>query len=168
MTFIEGYSQLESSNFPLSIERITHISKSNTSSRNKSKINHSPNENQTESSCRSPFVQRILSNRKSHRTYTLPQEENIPPASPSLFKLTRQFFTRNPNKTVDIDEQETVSNVPNRTTLVTWRSLADNNTLSSSPVPPPVFYRTVINVNHTGRYLVINDRISVSIQIYIH
>jgi hypothetical protein len=150
MAFIEGYSQLESANFPLAIERISHISKSPSSTTtNKSKRTHSSNENHSESSSRSPFVRRILSNRKTHRTYTLTQDnEPTPPASPSLFDLTRQFFTRNPIKTCDIDERETVSNVPNRTTLVTWRSIADNQTLN--PPPPPVFYRTLINVKQTG------------------
>jgi len=147
MAFIEGYSQLESSNFPLSIERISHISKSSSSSTtNKSKITNSSNNNQIDS----PFVQRILTNRKNHRTYRLIREKQTPPGSPSLFELTRQFFTRNPIKTIDIDERETVSNVPNRTTLVTWRSIADTHTIT--PPPPPVLYRTIINVKHTGRY----------------
>jgi hypothetical protein len=155
MAFIEGYSQLESADFPLSIERISHISKSPTSTTtDKSKITTSSNENHLESPCRSPFVQRLLTNRKNHRTYTLPQNKQTPPPSPSLFELTRQFFTRNPTKTVDIDERETVSNVPNRTTLVTWRSIADTQTLTPippPPPPPPVLYRTVINVKQTGR-----------------
>ncbi|CAF4403373.1 unnamed protein product [Rotaria sp. Silwood2] len=156
MAFIEGYSQLESSNFPLSIERISHKSKSPSSSTNKSKLTNSPNEYQSELSRRSPFLQQILSNRKNHRTYTLTREKHIsPPASPSLFELTRQFFTRNPTKTIDIDERETISNIPNRTTLVTWRSIADNQTSSTTitPPPPPVLYRTVINVKHAGSFI---------------
>ena len=152
MAFIEGYSQLESSSFPLSIERISHINKSPSSATNKSRLIDSSNENQIESSYRSPFVQRILSNRKNHRTYTLTQEKQTSSTSPSLFELTRQFFTRNPAKTIDIDERETVSNVPNRTTLVTWRSIADAQASAPpSPPPPPVLYRTIINVKHTGR-----------------
>ncbi|CAF1235328.1 unnamed protein product [Rotaria sp. Silwood1] len=163
MAFIEGYSQLESSNFPLSIERISHKSKSPSSSTNKSKLTSSSNEYQSESSNRSPFLQRILSNKKNHRTYTLTQEKSIsPPSSPSLFELTRQFFTRNPTKTIDIDERETVSNVPNRTTLVTWRSIADNQTSTTTtttitPPPPPVLYRTVINVKHKEQMTSISD-----------
>lgn len=155
MAFIEGYSQLESANFPLSIERISHISKSPLSTTNKSKRNSSY-ENQYESSIsRSPFVQRILTNRKNHRTYTLTQEKHTPPASPSLYELTRQFFNRNSPKTFDIDERETVSNVPNRTTLVTWRSIADNQALNP-PLPPPIFYRTVIDVKQTGKHSLID------------
>jgi hypothetical protein len=157
MAFIEGYSQLESSNFPLSIERISHISKSPSSTINKSKQTNSSNENRIESPSRSPFVQRILTNRKNHRTYTLTQEKTTPPASPSLYELTRQFFTRNPPKTLDLDERETVSNVPNRTTLVTWRSIADNQTLIPPVPPPPVFYRTVIDVKHTGQMISNSD-----------
>jgi len=73
------------------------------------------------------------------------QEKITPPASPSLYELTRQFFSRNSPKTLEIDDRETISNVPNRTTLITWRSIAD--TQSTNPiVPPPVFYRTVIDV----------------------
>lgn len=151
MAFIEGYSQLESSNFPLSIERISHVSKSPSSITNKSKPTSFSNENLNESPRRSPLIQRILSNRKNHRTYTLPQERRTSPMSPSLFDITRQFFARNPTKNVDMDERETISNVPNRTTLVTWRSIADNQALTTPP-PPPIFYRTVINVKQTGRY----------------
>jgi len=158
MAFIEGYSQLESSNFPLSIERISHISKSSTSTTNKTKRTNSSNENHIESPNRSPFVQRILTNRKNHRTYTLTQEKTTPPASPSsLYELTRQFFTRNPPKTLDLDERETVSNVPNRTTLVTWRSIADTQTLIPPIPPPPVFYRTVIDVKQTGQMTSTSD-----------
>jgi len=149
MAFIEGYSQLESLNFPLSIERISHTNKSPSSTINKSKGTNSSNENHIESPRRSPFVQRILTNRKNHRTYTLTQDKQTPPASPSLYELTRQFFTRNPPKTLDMDERETVSNVPNRTTLVTWRSIADTQTSLPSQ-PPSVFYRTVIDVKQTG------------------
>jgi hypothetical protein len=151
MAFIEGYSQLESANFPLSIERISHISKSPSSTTNKSKRTNSSNENHNQSPSRSPFVQNILTNRKNHRKYTLTQEKSTPPASPTLYELTRQFFTRNPTKTLDVDERETVSNVPNRTTLVTWRSIADTQALIPPP-PPPVFYRTVIDVKQPGRY----------------
>jgi len=157
MAFIEGYSQLESSNFPLSIERISHINKSPSSTINKSKRTNSSNENRSESPSRSPFVQRILTNRKNHRTYTLTQEKTTPPASPSLYELTRQFFTRNPPKILDIDERETVSNVPNRTTLVTWRSIADNQTLIPPVPPPPVFYRTIIDVKQTGQMISNSD-----------
>ncbi|CAF0966762.1 unnamed protein product [Adineta steineri] len=157
MAFIEGYSQLESSNVPLAIERISHISKSPTSITNKSKITNSLDDiqNESSSSCRSPFVQRILSNKKYHQTYTLTRHKHSPPTSPSLFDLTRQFFTRNPAKTFDMDERETVSNVPNRTTLVTWRSIADNHT--STPPPPPVLYRTVIDVKHTEPMTSVTD-----------
>ena len=151
MAFIEGYSQIESGDFPLSIERISHINKSPSS-----KVTTSSNENHLESPCRSPFVQRLLSNRKYRQTYTLPQEKQTPPPSPSLFELTRQFFTRNPTKTIDIDERETVSNVPNRTTLVTWRSIADTQTITPPPPPPPILYRTVINVKQKGKKLIDN------------
>jgi hypothetical protein len=149
MTLIEGYSQLESSNFPLAIERISHT-KSN-DNRQVSTFSH-----------RSPFIQRILSNTKNHRTYRITREKPTTIIGPSLMTLTRQFFTRNTTKSLDIDEQETVSNVPNRTTLITWRSLTDANTTSivssssasasPSPPPPPVVYRTVINVQSTGNY----------------
>ncbi|UJR32213.1 hypothetical protein I4U23_019678 [Adineta vaga] len=155
MTFIEGYSQLESSNFPLAIERISHISKSPSSIINKSQTTKSSNESPTDSSCRSPFVQRILNNKKHHRTYTLRRQKQTPPDSPSLFEITRQFFTRNPTKTTDLDEQETISNVPNRTTLVTWRSIADTHT--TTPPPPPVLYRTVIDVKQRGQNVSISD-----------
>lgn len=155
MAFIEGYSQLESADYPLSIERISHTSKSPPSS---TTTNHSKQssdgsyENQLDSSrARSPFVQRILSNRKNHRTYNLTQEKPSPPASPSLYELTRQFFNRTSPKTLDLDEHETVSNVPNRTTLVTWRSIADTQALNPPP-PPPIFYRTVIDVKQTGKH----------------
>ncbi|CAF0991746.1 unnamed protein product [Rotaria sordida] len=166
MAFIEGYSQLESLNFPLSIERISHKSKSPSSSTNKSKLTSSSNEYQSESFRRSPLLQHILNNRKNHRKYTLTQGKHISPStSPSLFELTRQFFTRNPTKTIDIDERETVSNVPNRTTLVTWRSIADSQTstttatttTTTTPPPPPVLYRTVINVKHSEQMISISD-----------
>jgi hypothetical protein len=160
MAFIEGYSQLESTNFPLSIERISHISKSSLSTTNKSKRTNSSYENRFESSTsRSPFVQRILTNRKNHRTYTLTREKRTPPASPSLYELTRQFFNRNSPKTLDIDERETVSNVPNRTTLVTWRSIADSQALNP-PLPPPIFYRTIIDVKQTGKHSLIHIDLS--------
>lgn len=149
MAFIEGYSQLEASNIPLPIERISHISKSTTTTSNNSSSVKSSTENASESSGRSPFVQRILSNKKYHQTYSLTKSKSTPPASPSLFEITRQFFTRNPTKTIDADEHETVSNVPNRTTLVTWRSLAD--TQAAMPLPAPVLYRTVIDVRKPGR-----------------
>lgn len=154
MAFIEGYSQLESANYPLSIERISHTSKSSPSSTtNKSKQSDTSYENQLESArSRSPFVQRILTNRKNHRTYDLTQDKPSPPASPSLYELTRQFFNRNSLKTLDLDEHETVSNVPNRTTLVTWRSIADTQALNPPP-PPPIFYRTVIDVKQTGKHI---------------
>lgn len=143
---------MESANFPLAIERVLHRSKSPTSSTNRSKLTNSLNEYHCESLRRSPFIQRILSSKKSHRTYTLTEDKQCsPPPSPSLFELTRQFFTRNPTQAVDIDERETVSNVPNRTTLVTWRSIADSQT-SITPPPPPVFYRTVIDVKNKGKY----------------
>ncbi|CAM4806795.1 unnamed protein product [Rotaria magnacalcarata] len=152
MAFVEGYSQLESSNFPIAIERISHRSKSPTSSTNKSKLTSCATEYQSESLHRSPFIHRILSNRKSHRTYRLKeQKQGSPPPSPSLLELTRQFFTRHPPKTVEIDERETVSNLPNRTTLVTWRSIADNQTTRTTPPPPPILYRTVIDVKHKAK-----------------
>ena len=168
MAFIEGYSQLESANFPLSIERISHISKSPLSSTNKSKRSDSSYENQIESSAsRSPFVQRLLTNRKNHRTYTLTQEKLTPPASPSLYELTRQFFNRNPSKTLDINERETVSNVPNRTTLVTWRSIADTQALNPPP-PAPIYYRTVIDVKQTGKSSLLHLFLSFSLFLFIH
>lgn len=151
MAFIEGYSQLESFHYPLSIERISHISKSPPPRTNSSTENH------RESPSRSPFVQRMLTNRKNHRTYTVIQEKSIsPPASPSLYELTRHFFTRTPPKTFDIEERETVSNVPNRTTLVTWRSLVDTQSLLPPP-PPPIFYRTIIDVKQPGRMISRSD-----------
>ncbi|CAF3564022.1 unnamed protein product [Rotaria socialis] len=152
MAFVEGYSQLESSNFPIAIERISHRSKSPTSSTNKSKLTSCATEYQSESLHRSPFIHRILSNRKSHRTYRLKEQKQGPPLpSPSLLELTRQFFTRHPPKTVEIDERETISNLPNRTTLVTWRSIADNQTTTTTPPPPPIFYRTVIDVKQKAK-----------------
>lgn len=153
MAFLEGYSQVESVEYPVSIERISHTNKSPpTIPTGKSKRIESSYENQLESSrSRSPLVQRILSNRKNHRTYNLTQEKITPPASPSLYELTRQFFNRNSLKTLDLDEHETVSNVPNRTTLVTWRSIADTQALNPPP-PPPIFYRTVIDVKQTGKH----------------
>ena len=168
MAFIEGYSQLESIDYPLSIERISHTSKSpstTTTTTSKSKRKDSSYENQLESSrSRSPFMQRILTNRKNHRTYNLIQEKPTPPASPSLYELTRQFFNRNSPKTLDLDEHETVSNVPNRTTLVTWRSIADTQALNPPP-PPPIFYRTVIDVKQTGKHSSIQ---SLCLYLFIH
>ena len=150
MAFIEGYSQLESTNVPLSIEHLSYLTKSTTSpTLHRSKAHPSADDNNPpESTCRSPLVQRILHNKKNHRTYRIKHDKPSPPASPSLLNLTRQFFARAPTKTVDVHERETISNVPNRTTLVTWRSLADAQTTTS--IPPPVLYRTVINVKPTG------------------
>ena len=139
MALVEGYSLLESSSHPLSIERVSHTSKSRVL----------PKESSSEGCDRSPLVQRLLNSKKNHGTYRIAHDKSTPPASPSLFALTRQFFTRNPTKLVDIDEQETISNVPNRTSLVTWRSLADTQTVSS--IPAPVLYRTVIHVQPRGR-----------------
>lgn len=160
MALVEGYSQLESANFPLSIERVTHTSKSRVlptspSARKK--------ENGNELCDRSPLVQRLLNSKKNHGTYRIVHDKSTPPGSPSLFALTRQFFTRNPTKLIDIDEQETISNVPNRTSLVTWRSLADTQTVSS--LPAPVLYRTVIHVQPRGKCWFSADRISRSIEI---
>ena len=153
MAFIEGYSQLESSNVPLSIEHLSYLTKSATSpTLHRSRVQPSSDDNNPpESTCRSPLVQRILHNKKNHRTYRIKHDKPSPPASPSLLNLTRQFFTRAPAKTVDVHERETISNVPNRTTLVTWRSLADAQTTTTpTSIPPPVLYRTVINVKPTG------------------
>ncbi|CAF0984029.1 unnamed protein product [Adineta ricciae] len=155
MAFIEGYSQLEASNVPLAIERISHISKSTPYMSNRSQSIKSSTENPSESSCRSPFVQRILSNKKYHQTYSLTNPKPTPPASPSLFEITRQFFTRNPTKVMDADEHETVSNVPNRTTLVTWRTIADTH--ATTPPPAPVLYRTVIDVKKPGQIAQTSD-----------
>ena len=152
MAFIEGYSQVESSNVSLSIEHLSYLTKSATSpTLHRSKVQPSSDDNQPpESTCRSPLVQRILHNKKNHRTYRIKHDKPSPPASPSLLDLTRQFFTRAPAKTMDVHERETISNVPNRTTLVTWRSLADAQTTITTSIPPPVLYRTVINVKPTG------------------
>lgn len=136
MALVEGYSQLESTTTqPLAIERHSHSKKSST------------NEHQE----RSPLVQRLLNTTKNHRTYRIPHDKtSTSDASPSLFSLTRQFFTRHPTKPIDVDERETISNVPNRTSLVTWRSLIDSQ--SEDSLPPPVLYRTVINVQSTSKY----------------
>ena len=137
MTFIEGYSQLESADCPLAIEKIS--------------AKHSSNQTKAEQRENSPLAHRIVNNKRNHRTYRIVQEKSTVPTSPSLFALTRQFFTRQSTKIADIDEQETISNVPNRTSLVTWRSLADTQPLTLA-LPTPVLYRTVINVEVTGSY----------------
>lgn len=136
MTFIEGYSQLESFNVPLAIEQVSAKSQRKPDSTDKT-VDHSPK------------VSRLFNSKRTHQTYRIVQEKSVPNSNSSLLTLTKQFFNRHQSRLLDVEEQETVSNVPNRTTLVTWRSLADTQPNVCS-LPAPVLYRTVINVESTG------------------